>query len=233
MADMHTPPVMSLPALWLLERHSPQEIADAIEIMMDFLNVFAGDVEAEPGTWTEATGPRDHDPGLTDDHELTGDEQDAPWTEFNTRGRHKHTAGGTEPFDRHEDDEDDDPDTGIEDDPLGCDPEEDRCLAGDEMMRSGAIIATGIYGFNYAATGGREIGDADDAENDQMTGNVPMPPVHSLEPNAFNGKREYLGHANLMTSFRANGDSKVRSADSGRLLVTNLRNDQTKPGEPV
>ena len=229
------PPAASLPALRLLERHSPHEIADAIEIMLDFLDVLGGEADLE-------------EPGLEDsfmDHAADGpgcsvaDAGGPSWTEWQTRGRHKLSRGGTEKAsrrddipDQHEDDEDDDPDTGIEDDPLGCDPEEDRCLAGDDMIRSGAIIATGIYGFNYAATGGREIGDAEDAEREGMIHDVPTLPVYSLEPNAFTGNREFLGRSNLLTSFRTNGHD-CRSADSGRVLKTTGWVDKDKPGEPV
>ena len=37
-------------------------------------------------------------------------------------------------------------------------------------------------------------GDADDAENEQMEHDVPCLPVHSLEPNIFNGQRQVLGY---------------------------------------
>ena len=59
------------------------------------------------------------------DNEPTGDEADSSWTEFHTRGRHKQAGGGfeMEPGFAHEDAEDDDPDTGVEDGQF--DPEED------------------------------------------------------------------------------------------------------------
>lgn len=45
------------------------------------------------------------DPDLEDgsDDELTGDEHDAAWTEYHTRGRNKLASGTQEPFHDHED----------------------------------------------------------------------------------------------------------------------------------
>jgi hypothetical protein len=106
------------------------------------------------------------------------------------------------------------------------DPEGDFCLAGEDRI----VAGSGIGGSGYSADNG--AGDADDAEREGMIHDVPTLPVYSLEPNAFSGERQYLGRSNLLTSFRTNGN-EVRSADSGRVLVTNRRNDQTKPGEPV
>jgi hypothetical protein len=44
----------------------------------------------------------------------------------------------------HEDDEDDDSDSGVEDDPLGIDPEEDCCSAGDDgcgpLLSHGQVV---------------------------------------------------------------------------------------------
>jgi hypothetical protein len=102
------------------------------------------------------------------------------------------------------------------------------CLAGDDRVMSGPVMGGG--GIS-ADTG---PGDPEDAEREQMGDDVPMPPVHSLEPNVFNGKRDYLGHANLMTSFRANGGGEVRSADSGKRHRPMPRSGwSNKPGEPV
>lgn len=78
----------------LLNRHSAQEIAEAIEVLVDLLDCLGGDPEAE-----------DDDPP-----EQVGDEEDAAWTEWHSRGRHKLALGTSEPFDRvGEDREDDDP----------------------------------------------------------------------------------------------------------------------------
>jgi hypothetical protein len=113
-------------------------------------------------------------------------------------------------------------------------PEGDFCLAGDDRVTSGAVTDSATSGFAYYEKRGHEIGDAEDAEGQGMHDDVPMPPVHSLEPNAFTGKREYLGHANLMTSFRANGDSKIHSADSGkRHRPVPSSGWANKPGGPV
>lgn len=83
----------------LLNRHSPQEIADAIEILMDVLDMMGGDPDAE-------------DNG---DAELTGDEHDCAWIEWQTmRGSQK---CGPNIVAGQEDDEDADP--AEEDDPSG------------------------------------------------------------------------------------------------------------------
>lgn len=72
------------------------------------------------------------------DVELNGDEEDAAWIEWGTmRGSQK---GGPNILAGHEDDEDDDPDTGCEDGPCGDDgrpgdPED----AEDEHDREGVV----------------------------------------------------------------------------------------------
>lgn len=52
----------------------------------------------------------------------------------------------------HEDAEDDDPDTGVEDNPLGIDPEEDRCLAGDDGCAP--VLWGGNLHYGHAAEDG-------------------------------------------------------------------------------
>jgi hypothetical protein len=124
----------------------------------------------------------------------------------------------------HEDAEEDDGDTGVEDGPKGFDPEEDMCLAGDDRVVSGPVVCGG------AVSTADYPGNEDDAEQEQMPGDVPMPPVYSLDHNIFTDKRLYLGHSNLMTSFQANS-SKLKSADSGN---PHSRNGSIRePGIPV
>ena len=84
-------------------------IASAVEVLMAVLDTIDSDPDLEE----------------TGDDELTGDEADTGWTEYHTRGRHKLALGMSEPFADHEDDEDDDPDTSVEDGSKGFDPEED------------------------------------------------------------------------------------------------------------
>lgn len=69
-----------------------------------------------------------HDPAFA---RMDG-ERDIAWPEWHTRGRHKLSSHGAEMASSliHEDDEDDDPDTGVEDGPF--DGEEDKCSAGDD-----------------------------------------------------------------------------------------------------
>ena len=110
-----TPAQMVLLAhLHSFPRHKLERTIEALIAIVDLID---GDSEAEPATWTEA-GNRDTHADLPDDHEHTGDEQDTGWTEWQTRHRHKLTAGGYEPADQSEDDEDEDP--AEDDDHGGC-----------------------------------------------------------------------------------------------------------------
>lgn len=83
----------------LLSRHSPHEIAEAIEILVDVLDLLGGDSEAE-------------DNG---DHEGSdGDDSDHAWLEWaslNAAGRraNNNTGHNDHGIPLHEDDEDDDP----------------------------------------------------------------------------------------------------------------------------
>jgi hypothetical protein len=216
MASTPIPPVTPHPAALppmpavarILSQFQPQQLASFVEVAIGLLDLADGDPDAE-------------DSG---DDEPTGDEQDASWTEFTSRGRHKHTAGGTEPFDKHEDTEEYDGDTGVEDGPKGFDPETDACLAGDDHISGGAAFP----GYGGVHCDDRYPGEAEDAEREQMVHDVPMLPVVSLEPNPFSGERVPLGWSNLQTSFRSGGG--IRSADTGRTLQTR---GSDKPGEPV
>jgi hypothetical protein len=178
-------PAMPAVAL-ILSRYDRQKLASFIEVAISLLDTLDGDPEAEPATWTEA-GNRNTHADLPDDLELSGDEKDTGWTEWQSRGRHKQTAGGYEQADQHEDDEDEDPDTSAEDASEGFDPEEDMCLAGDDRVMSGPVS---LYG-NRVDTG---PGEADDGEMHQMEHDVPCIPVVTLEPNIFNGQRQLLGY---------------------------------------
>jgi hypothetical protein len=156
----------------------------------------------DPGdvAWIERRDQEAHPPGIAptadwgdrwnisvvgEDAEAVGDENDQSYTEWTSRGRHKLALGGSEPFHDHEDAEEDDSDTGVEDGPDGFDPEEDRCLAGDDIMCSGSALG-------YADDDGP--GDPEDAEHTQVAGDVPCVAVYAIEPNVFNGQRRLLGY---------------------------------------
>ena len=100
------PPMLAVAAV--LSRYDRQKLSSFIEVAIGLLDTFDGDLDAEAATWTEA-GNRNTHADLPDGHELSGDEADTGWTEWQSRGRHKQTAGGYEPADQHEDDEEDDP----------------------------------------------------------------------------------------------------------------------------
>ncbi len=114
----------------ILARHDRQRLAAFVTVALDLMDAMDGDGEAEPSTWPEAIEARQQDEGLPEDSESIGDDEDAAWIEWHTmRGSQKPGANLTA---GHEDDEDDDPDTGVEDDPQGFDPEQDLCPAGDD-----------------------------------------------------------------------------------------------------
>jgi hypothetical protein len=82
----------------------------------------------------------------TEDDEPAGDESDASFAEWTSRGRHKVTCAGHERFDpTGEETEHDDPDTSVEDDPKGIDPEEDF---GAEELGEEEHTAVPIYGID-------------------------------------------------------------------------------------
>ena len=109
MASIPVPPVTQHPAALapmpavarIMSRFDRDQLAGFVEVAISLLDVAEGDPDLEDNA----------------DDEPTGDEKDAPYTEFTSRGRHKHTIGGTEPFDPNEDDEDDGNDTTAEDVP--------------------------------------------------------------------------------------------------------------------
>ncbi|MEG3089474.1 hypothetical protein [Sphingomonas sp. PB4P5] len=108
-------PIFDLPAA-LGHRSAYREIGDTIEGLIAFMDALQGDIDLEDGG--------DDEP----DADAMGD---VSYTEWHTRGRHKTTRGAEQSLMRPdglqalEDDEDDDPDTSVEDNPAGFDPEED------------------------------------------------------------------------------------------------------------
>lgn len=143
--------VTSIPALRLLNRHSPAEIADAIEVLMDLLDVLGGDPDVELNG---------------DEADDDGDRRDQSFTEWHTRGRHK-LANGHEPASptagfsgSSEDDEDADADE--DDDPAEHD-DSDRCEAGDDHMIAGPVTWRAGWERWDQFTGAKP-GDDDDHE---------------------------------------------------------------------
>jgi len=129
----------------LLNRHSAHEIAEAIEVLVDLLDLLGGDPEAEPATWPEDFRAIDFE-CLPDDSEAVGDEQDISWP---NRVRQDRVGSNT----GTEDDEDDDPDTGVEDGRF--DLEGDRCDAGDDGC--GLIIRRGATHWGSDNDAGAEL----------------------------------------------------------------------------
>lgn len=193
----------------LLNRHSPHEIAEAIEVLVDVLDCLGGDPEAEDAT------------DLEDDHSLSehahqytahqpgcavSDGGDISATEWHTRGRFKLSPGiiGKNGMPISEDVEEDDV------------PEED-----DEDC---AVDDTPCDDINM------DLEVECDAEREQMVHDVPMLPVVSYEHNLFSDQRVSLGISNLMTSFVC---KEVVSADTGAVHRYKRAGGWPKPGSPV
>jgi hypothetical protein len=104
-----------------------------------------------------------------------GDEEDgdrSSWAEWHTLPPLRRRAGEIDgkPKDGwhmslSEDAEDDDPDTGVEDNPQGFDPETDCCVAGRDGVFSGNAVD---FGANHLTEAHRKIGSEDDAEHDYV-----------------------------------------------------------------
>ncbi|MDE2597021.1 MAG: hypothetical protein KGL44_09100 [Sphingomonadales bacterium] len=143
--DRFPPAASARIAANLLNRHSPHEIAEAIEVLLDLLDLMGGDPEAEPATWPEDIRAIDFE-CLPDDSEAVGDEQDMSWPNRIRQDRVGPNVGT-------EDDEDDDPDTGIEDGKF--DAEEDCCDAGDDGC--GPIVRHGCVHWGSLDDAGKEL----------------------------------------------------------------------------
>ena len=112
-ANRFPPAAAALIASRLLNKHSPHEIAEAVEVLLDVLNLLDGDPEAEDA----------------DTDELVGDEQDAAWIEWTTmRGAQKR---GPNIIAGHEDTEEDDT---PEDDDHPGQATEDENSCGDAIL---------------------------------------------------------------------------------------------------
>jgi hypothetical protein len=201
----------------ILSRYDRAKLEAFIAIAIDLTEALDGDPEGESATWTEAIEAREDDALLPDDSEAAGDEHDAAWTEWQTRGRHKLAGGSSEPADLAggEDAEDDDPDTGVEDE-VGL----VRCIDVPGCPISDPDYAVDDLGCDENA----------DDEIEQMVDDVPMLLAVTAEHNIFTDERHSLGISNLQTSFRTNG-SEIRSADSGE--VHRSTGWCNKPGTPV
>lgn len=112
-ADRFPPAAAAHIAGKLLNYHSPGEIAQAIEVLLDLLDLMGGDPEAEPITWPEDVRAVDRE-RLPDDSEAAGDEADAAWIEWQSLPSATRRAGGHGGV-HSEDDEEDDEDCAIDD----------------------------------------------------------------------------------------------------------------------
>ncbi|HVR91462.1 MAG TPA: hypothetical protein VHG29_10265 [Novosphingobium sp.] len=213
----------------ILARFDRDQLHGFIAVAIDLADAMEPDPDLEPDG---------------DDQDSDGDERgDQAWVEWTSMrrdaGRQHNECLGEEDDELAGDETDAE---GCEDDHLpprmqsaanrgasaaGCiisDP--DFCLAGDDRIGSGSLTRASLL---YEDTG---PGDADDAEIWQMTDNVPCPVVATLDHNIFTDRRQCLGRANLMSSFRTNGQ-EVRSVDSGAALTSHAEHGRPLPGVPV
>ena len=109
--------IPSMPAVArILSRYDRSKIEAFIAIAIDLADTFDGDAEVEEVPLEDAFVA--HDPIYADEN---SDGRDSSWAEWHTRGRHKMANGVSETAAPliHEDREDDDADTGVEDHPEG------------------------------------------------------------------------------------------------------------------
>lgn len=156
-------PLFDLP-MHLGRQKAVREIGDTIEGLIAFMDDLGGDPDLEDSHDQEAD-MSDYEP----DDDAKGD---ISWTEWHTRGRHKAQHGreairGRSGWTAGEDDEDDDPDTSVEDHPQGFDPEEDRCPAGDDVVIAGPVQERGYWLTRHRSfyPAGHDIGSEDDTEH--------------------------------------------------------------------
>ena len=107
----------------VLASYDRAQLASFIEVAIGLLDLAENDHEDVPDFRPRSDGM----PGcpLSDGLETTGDEEEGAWVEWTSKPANLRRTGQHEIAARHEDDEDDDPDTGVEDGPRGFDPEED------------------------------------------------------------------------------------------------------------
>jgi hypothetical protein len=228
MGEIHTFPTFaparaSRIAAALLNKHSVHEISEAIELLIDVLDLI-GPPDEDAG---DLAAVADGLPGDVADAEPDDDAKgDLPWIEWHTRGRHKDARFGGERLARdrygnaaHEDDEDDDP-------AEEGDDEHDTGNAEDEELTGAARrYSPAGPGCPVSDEGG---GEHDGRESEQMLHDVPMLKAYTLDHNLFNDQRVPLGITNLSSSFVG---KDVRSADTGR--VHSRSKDAESPGAPV
>ena len=194
----------------VLSRFDRASLGAFVAVAIDLMDLADGEPDLEhDGTENDSDGDEKGDPAFVE------------WTSHRTARSSAHCIVAGE-----EDAEQDDGDHGIEDDPQGCDPEEDMCLAGDDRIGSGSLTGASLVCED------RGPGDADDAECEQMLHDVPMLQVSTLDYNVFTDERVDLGISNLMDSFVAGG-AGVRSADSGAMHCKQASCHRDVPGVPI
>jgi len=210
----HPSSPLAAPAVMrILGQFDREKLESTIEVMIALLDV--ADQPNDPDT-PDFHSRSDGLPGDPADHEQGGDEERGAWLEPPEDG--SQLLIGTRQTAYFQDDED------AEDDDPAEDDSEDRCAAGDDMVRSGSVVSPAHSRPYYGP------GDCEDDELESIEQDVPTLPAVSLDIDPTTGKRTYLGHVNLLTSYRTNGEGLI-SADTGNRLVS--RGWADKPGAPV
>lgn len=193
-----------------------EQLGTAIEVMIALMDVADGDPDAEIGNDVEDDFVlSDIALHLAKNPAIDVVDQDAgAYVEWHTKPAAARRNGKAETMLGHEDEEDDDPDTEVEDD------------VGRVRVKDGPGCP---HADPDASVDDFRCDDVDqDLEHEQMPQDVPMLPVFSAEHNIFNDKRVPLGISNLMSSFIG---QDVRSADTGNMHST--REWTGRPGVPV
>jgi hypothetical protein len=190
------------PLMRLLASFDRPKVEAFAEISVALLDLMEDDHEDVPDFRPRSDGL----PGDPGDHEKGGDEEQGAWVEWTSKPAITRRKTKAETTLGEEDDEESDDDAGVEDDPLGFDPEED-------------------FGIDDV----RHDQEHDD-EREQMLNDVPMLPVVSAEYNIFTDARQPLGISNLMSSFVG---QDVRSADTDAVHTGRSPRLRDGPGVPV
>lgn len=198
----------------ILDQFSREELGHTIEVLVALLDIWdAPDNPDEP----DFSPCSDGLPGDPRDEELGGDKEAGSYVEWDQmRGSQKR---GPNLVGAHEDDEDDDPDCGLD--------EAEPNFVSVECWEGGAGCPIADPGADEHD--GREPGE--DEEREQMLHDVPSLEVWSLDHNPFTDRRVSLGYSNLQSSFVAT--SGVLSADTGTIHKSFAPTLRSQPGVPV
>jgi len=193
----------------ILGRFDRSTLESFLAVTIDLLDTLDGDADNEEPADLEASD---------------GDDRDVSYTEWQSRGRLKGSAGiyTTGGEFAHEDDELDDA------------AEEDD--AAEDNDPAGVVDEDGVNTVTQREYLGLPIGSGpgcmiSDDDGRPLECDVPTLAVVNLEHNPFDDRRQPLGYSNLLSSF-VSGEP-VRSADTGAMQPARRWELNATPGVPV